>query len=75
MAAFALLLLADLALAFWLRGTIPFWRMFKSLTFESASSNGSHAYALKFGHGHVDLDFASPGPDGTTEIHSFHLHY
>jgi hypothetical protein len=75
MAAFALVLLANLALAVWLPTTIHFWRALKFLTLEAASSNGSHTYAMKLGHGHVDLDFASPGPDGTAEVHSFHLHY
>jgi hypothetical protein len=71
MAVFALGLLANTTFALWLSAEIRFWKT--SLAFESVSSNGSHAYALKFGYGYVDLDFVSFGPDG--EIHSFHVHY
>jgi hypothetical protein len=72
-AAFALGLLANAALASRLPAEIHFWRPLKSLAFASVASNGSHAYTLKFGYGCVDLDFASFGPGG--KIHSFHLHY
>ncbi len=71
MAVFALL--ANAALALWPRAEIRFWKTLMPVTFESTSSNGSHAYALKFGYGYVDLDFASFGPGG--EIYSFHVHY
>ena len=71
MAVFALGLLANAAFALWLSAEIHFWKT--PVTFESVSSNGNHAYALKFGYGYLDLDFASFGPGG--EIHSFHIHY
>lgn len=47
----------------------------KSLTFASVSHNGMGVYEAEFGHGYVDLDLASLGPDGRTEFHSFHLRY
>jgi hypothetical protein len=74
-AVFAVGLLANAAIASWLYAEVRLWRPLKSLSFDSASSNESHAYALKFGHGHVELDFALPGPEGDMEVHSFHLHY
>jgi hypothetical protein len=72
-AAFALGLIANAALASWLAAQIHVWSPLKSLAFVSVTSNGSHAYTLRFGHGCVDLDFASFGPGG--KIHSFHIDY
>lgn len=73
MAVFALGLLANAALALWLPAEIRFWKT--PVTFESVSSNGGHAYTLKFGYGYVDLDLAALRPDGRTEFHSFHMRY
>ncbi len=75
MAIFALGLLANAAFALWLPAEIRFGKTLMPVTFESASSNGSRAYALKFGYGYVDLDLASRTPDQKVEFRSFHLHY
>lgn len=47
----------------------------KSLTFESVSPDGMRVYEAEFGHGYVDLDLASLGPDGRAAFHSFRLRY
>jgi hypothetical protein len=73
MAVFALL--ANAALALWLRAESRFWKTHMPVTFESVSSNGRHACVLKFGYGYVDLDLASQTPDETVEFRSFHLRY
>jgi hypothetical protein len=80
MAAFALGLLVNAALAVWLPAEIHFWKSlkpvtFEPVTFESVSSNGMHVYAAEFGYGYVDLDFAALGPGGKTAVQSFHMRY
>ena len=80
MAAFALGLLVNAAFAVWCLAEIHFWTSFKPvtfepLTFEAVSSNGMHVYAVEFGYGHVDLDFAALGPGGKTAAQSFHIRY
>ena len=74
-AAFALGLLVNAALALWLPAEIHLWKSLKSVTFESVSSTGTHVYTAEFGNGYVGLDFAALGPDGRTEFHSFHMRY
>ena len=73
LAIFALGLIANAAFALWLSAEIHFWKT--PVTFESVSSNGSHAYTMKFGYGYVEFDLSSLGPDGKAEFHSFHLRY
>jgi hypothetical protein len=46
-----------------------------SLAVASVSRNGMDVYEVKFGHGCVDLEVASLGPDGTARFHSFRMHY
>jgi hypothetical protein len=74
-AALALALLVNAALAFWLLGQIHFSKPLKSLIFESVSHNRMDVYEAEFGRGYLDLDLASVGPDGKTELRSFHLRY
>lgn len=85
MAAFALGLLVNAALAVWCLAEIHFWKSlkpvtsepvtFEPMTFASVSGNGMHVYAAEFGYGYVDLDFAALGPGGKTAVQSFHIRY
>ena len=59
----------------WLPAEIRFWKTLMPVTFETVSSNGSHAYTLKFGYGYVDFDLASRTPGEKIESRSFHLRY
>ena len=80
MAAFALGLLVNAALAVWLPAEIRFWKplnpvRFGPVTFQSVSSSGMHVYAAEFGYGYVNLDLTSFSADGKAEFHSLHMRY